>query len=158
MNYEKIKTIYTEDIEDVFSYYQDGSELVDFELDLEHAHEEILIDIPKGVVNDEKLRKLTKLIKQAQKRNLNVVIRAEDIFELPSDLRDISTQNEFAWNPVTIIDRRKIWFGMPYSESNFVVDNEIVKTRHHPVIRFNGPYTALSLIGFLEMQKDEKKV
>ena len=158
INYEKIKTIYTEDIEDVFTYYQDGSELVDFELDLEHAHEEILIDIPKGVVNDEKLRKLTKLIKQAQKRNLNVVIRAEDIFELPSDLRDISTQNEFAWNPVTIIDRRKIWFGMPYSESNFVVDNEIVKTRHHPVIRFNGPYTALSLIGFLEMQKDEKKV
>ena len=156
MNYEKIKTIYTEDIEDVFTYYQDDSELVDFELDIEHAHEEILIDIPKGIVNDVKLRKLTKLIKMAIKRDVNVVIRAEDIFELPPDLRDISTQNEFAWNPVTIIDRRKIWFGMPYSESNFVVDDEIVETRHHPVIRFIGPYTALSLIGLLEMQEESR--
>ena len=150
----KVKNVFTDRIKDMYHYYDDCNGLEDFEHDLDKAKNSVFIDIPEGVRVDDNLLRIANKITAAKERGVDAVVRAVSVSELPSELRQITIRNDFAWNPIAVIDRSIIWFGMPYSEAMFISNNEQLESTCHPVIRFAGTYTAGSLLGFLEMNKN----
>ena len=72
---------------------------------------------------------------------------------IPSVLRPLAIENPFVANPVVLIDKKVVWFGLPSSDAKFKSEGGILQTRYRPVIRFEGSYTAASLYDFMEMSK-----
>ena len=68
-------------------------------------------------------------------------------------LKPFAIENPFVANPVVLIDKKIVWFGMPSSDAKFKSEGSILQTRYRPVIRFEGAHTAASLYGFMEMSK-----
>ena len=150
---DELESVFSGGIEHFYKCYYDNSELADYQNDIANAEEEIRIDIPEGLCSDERLEEISNDLIEVKSRGVEVIIRTNDIYVLPKKLQAIAIKYDYAWNPITIIDRRIVWFGMPYSESDFKAEGSIVQSIFHPVIRFKGAYTALSLIGYLEMNK-----
>ena len=84
---------------------------------------------------------------------IKVYLRAENKQGIPPVLRSLAIENPFVANPVVLIDKKVVWFGMPSSDAKFKSEGSILHTRYRPVIRFEGSYTAASLYGFMEMSK-----
>lgn len=121
--------------------------------DIAEARREIRIDIPDKPVVDTFLPELAKALQTAKKKGIKVYLRAENKQSIPSALKAIAIENAFVANPVVLIDKKVIWFGMPASDANFKAEGRILKTSYHPIIRFEGKHTATSLYGFMEMSK-----
>ena len=48
---------------------------------------------------------------------------------------------------------RIVWFGVPASNANFKTKIGIITTKYHPIIRFEGKYTAKLLFRFMRMSE-----
>lgn len=59
--------------------------------------------------------------------------------------------NSYLANPVAIIDRQVTWYGLPYSETEFISEGKRIPTFVRPIIRFEGKYTARTVCAVLEM-------
>jgi hypothetical protein len=123
----------------------------EFLKDIVGAHREIRIDIPYKPVQDEFLKKLANALAIAREKGLKVYLRAERKQSLPTELRSLAIENTFVANPVVLIDKKIVWFGVPSSDANFQSEGSVLPTRYRPIIRFEGTHTAVSLYGFLEM-------
>ena len=89
----------------------------------------------------------------AKGKGITVFVRAENKQSLPVVLKPLAIENPFVANPVVLIDKKIVWFGLPASDAKFKSEGSILQTNYRPVIRFVGKYTASSLYGFMEMSK-----
>lgn len=121
--------------------------------DILAAQREIRIDIPDKPVGNEVLKQLVAALQTAKGKGIKVYLRAENKQTLPAILKSVAIENSFVANPITIIDKKVIWFGMPVSDAKFRSEDRIIQTRYRPVIRFEGVHTAAALYGFMEMNR-----
>ena len=122
-------------------------------IDIVEARREIRIDIPDKPVDDAFSEQLATALQMAKEKGIAVYLRAENKQTLPSVLKSLAIENPFVANPVVLIDKKIVWFGMPSSDAKFKAEGRIPQTRYRPVIRFEGTNTAKSLYGFMEMSK-----
>lgn len=135
------------------SFYDSDEGSRHFLNDISEARREIRIDIPDKPVEDAFSGQLSALVQTAKGKGVKVCIRAENKQGIPSDLKPYAIENSFVANPVALIDKKIVWFGMPNSNAMFKSEGSILQTRYRPVIRFEGSRTAASLYGFMEMGK-----
>lgn len=121
--------------------------------DISEARFEIRIDIPDKPVDDTFTKQLSTALQTAKGKGIKVYLRAESKQGLPSVLKPIAIENPFVANPVVLIDKKIVWFGMPSSDAKFKSEGSILPTCYRPVIRFVGTHTAASLYGFMDMSK-----
>ena len=121
--------------------------------DIAQARREIRIDIPDKPAEDGFCGQLATALHTAKENGIKVYIRAENKQGIPSALKALAIENSFVANPVILIDKRVVWFGMPASNANFKSEGSILRTEYRPVIRFEGTHTATALYGFMEMSR-----
>lgn len=121
--------------------------------DLCNARSEIRIDIPDAPIEDAYTKRLVEALQEAKGKGVKVFLRAENKHGLPSVLRPLAIENPFVANPVAIVDKKVIWFGMPVSGACFKSEGDVLETQHRPVIRYIGRHAAAALYGFMEMSK-----
>ena len=125
-----------------------------FFTDLNNAKKEIRIDMPAPpALNPSALSSFLKAINEAKKRGVIVHIRVEDKNSLPVELRKHVIVYGYVTNPITMIDRRIVWYGQPTTTAQFVSEGKTIPTTYRPVIRFVGSKFASALYGFLSMEK-----
>ena len=118
------------------------------------AQSEVRIDIPgTTVAASALLQELARILNALRQTGRKVTVRAETKAALPKDLRSMAVENRYIANPVAMIDKRIVWFGLPHSDANFVSEGKAVPTRWRPVLRFEGRHFAQALYGFLEMNR-----
>lgn len=132
-----------------------GSELDGhFLSEIAAAQSEVRIDIPgTTVAASALLQELARILNALRQTGRKVTVRAETKAALPKDLRSMAVENRYIANPVAMIDKRIVWFGLPHSDANFVSEGKAVPTRWRPVLRFEGRHFAQALYGFLEMNR-----
>ena len=135
------------------SFFDNDEENCRFLKDIAEARREIRIDIPDKPVEDVFSRQLAITLQTAKGKGIKVYLRAENKQGIPSVLRPLAIENPFVANPVVLIDKKVVWFGLPSSDAKFKSEGGILQTRYRPVIRFEGSYTASSLYDFMEMSK-----
>lgn len=133
------------------SFFDTKNGTSEFISDILSAKKEIRLDVPDSPVDNELLIDISEALKKARENGIDVLVRAEDKGHLPVLLKNIAVENPFVANPIAIIDKKKVWFGMPESSADFMSEGKIIKTEYRPVIRFLGSHTATSLYGFMEM-------
>ena len=118
------------------------------------AKSEVRIDIPGTTIeNVAFLQELARILNALKQKGKKVTVRAESKAILPVELRTMAIENKYFANPITMIDKRIVWFGLPHSGANFVAEGATIPTRFRPIIRFEGRHFAQALYGFLEMNK-----
>ena len=126
--------------------------------DLRNSRDEIRIDVPssgKGY-DGVHFKKLCRELKGVLDDLIDVYIRAENAESLPSLLRPCATISGRAFNPITVIDRRIVWYGFPRSRAEFTLkDGVSLENDVRPVLRFEGNEVARSLINILQMDEAE---
>ena len=123
------------------------------------ARSDVRVDIPgTAIENAAFLQELAKILNGLRQKGRKVTVRAESKAILPAELRSMAIENRYFANPITMIDKRIIWFGLPHSGANFVAEKTTVPTRFRLVIRFEGRHFAQALYGFLEMNKTVDQV
>ena len=116
------------------------------------AKKEIYIDIPGGTSGDEgRFRNLADSIWKAKQKGIKVIIRSENIQNLPPEIRKYAITNPYISNPITLIDKRIVWYGMPPSDAVFIAEGNTIPTKYRPILRFAGHHFAQALYGFQEM-------
>lgn len=115
---------------------------------------EVRIDIPgAAVVKATFLQDLARILNLLKQKGKKAVVRAETKNCLPPELRALTIENKYIANPITLIDKRIAWFGLPHSGADFISEGTAIPTRFRPIIRFEGRHFAQALYGFLEMNK-----
>lgn len=142
------------------SFFDSAEGSCRFLRDISEASHEVRIDIPDKPVADAFTGQLAMALQTIKEKGVKVYLRAENKQGLPSVLRALAIENPFVANPIVLIDRKTIWFGMPCSNAEFKSEGSVLRTRYRPVIRFEGSHTATSLYGFMEMSKtiDQSKM
>lgn len=123
-----------------------------FMKDLADAKSMINIDLP-GTISEEdgKISQLVIELNNAKKKGVKVFVRADNKNSLPKILQPLSIKGKFITNPVTVIDKKTVWYGMPASKADFLSDGIVIPTKHRPAMRFSGRNFAQAVYGFLEM-------
>lgn len=135
--------VYIEDRETSWKY---------FISDIEAAKNKIHIDMPDVIDdNDEALKELMEILRKKKEEGLDICIRLPEDIDLPEDLQEYTKVFGYVTNPVTIIDKKIVWFGQPLYAADFISEGEILDTEYFPCMRFMGTHTARSLQAFLEM-------
>lgn len=82
--------------------------------EVSQARGEARIDIP-GMAIESVLcfQDLAKILSALKQRGRKVAVRAESKAILPAALRPMAIENRYFANPITMIDRRVVWFGCP---------------------------------------------
>lgn len=120
--------------------------------DISMAKKEIYIDIPGGTSGDqERFSNLVELITNAKHIGAKVIVRTDNKYKLPHMLINYAITNPFISNPITLIDKRIVWYGMPPSDADFIAEDKIIPTKYRPIFRFVGRHFAQALYGFQEM-------
>lgn len=124
-----------------------------FMKDLLDGRREIRIDIPDKPVDDVFSKQLAEALKRAKEKGVKVYVRAENKQNLPVTLKALAIENAYVANPIVLIDKSVVWFGMPLSDAMFKSEGKVLETKYRPIIRFEGSHTAKSLYGYMEMSK-----
>lgn len=129
----------------------DGNQF--FLKEIYEAKNEIRIDIPNEPLDDSLARSLSIALQKAKSKGLKVYLRVEDKTNTPSSLKPFAIENAFIVNPIVLIDKKIVWFGIPNSNTNFKSEGKTIQTKYRPIIRFEGKHTAMTLYGFMEMNR-----
>ena len=139
--------------DDFLNFYQREEALVRFIKDIKTSKKEIRMDLPDGVEDNDSLERIAEALTYAKKQGVKVYIRAENKESLPQCIKSRSISYPFAITPITVIDKKIVWYNMPYSEAIFKTSDGNIPCDVHPLIRFKGYQTAKSIYGFLEMNR-----
>ena len=120
--------------------------------DLAKAEIEIRIDIP-GKLKDGEHTNLLRVLKEKINKGVKITIRVEEPNLISKELKPYTVSNSFVTNPVTIIDKKVVWYGKPDSRAVFKVEGRGVSCKVRPVIRMEGKHAANALFGLLEMNR-----
>ena len=82
---------------------------------------------------------------------MEICIRLPEEIDVPEGLQEYTRIFGYVTNPVTIIDKKIVWFGQPLYAADFISEGEILDTEYFPCMRFIGAHTARSIQAFLEM-------
>jgi hypothetical protein len=116
------------------------------------AKSKIHIDIPDVIADKDKpLKEIINALAEKREEGLDICIRRPEEIDLPEGLQEYTKIFKYVTNPVTIIDKKIIWFGQPLYAADFVSEGEMLDTEYFPCIRFNGYHAARSLQAFLEI-------
>lgn len=120
--------------------------------DLNAAKKTVHIDIPGGAeAGEEHAKALAKALISAKKKGIKVIIRAENPFTIPDEIKGLAIKNKYVTNPIAMIDKKTVWYGMPPSKADFISEGLTIPTKYRPVMRFTGKYFAQALYGFMEL-------
>jgi hypothetical protein len=144
MPFEKEEpVVYVEDRETSWRKYID---------DVCSAKSQIYIDMPDVIdENDEAVEKLAEMLKDREKAEVDIRIRLSEDIDLPKGLQEYTKKYEYVTNPVTIIDKKIVWFGHPLYAADFVTEGEILDTEYFPCVKFTGTHTAKMIRALLGM-------
>lgn len=138
---------------DIMNFYNKKEGNISFLKDIENARREIRIDIPDKPVDDNFCKQLAMALKDAKRKGIKVYLRAENKQGISSTLKPFAIENKFVANPIVLIDKKIIWFGMPSSNAMFKAEGNIIQTKYRPIIRFKGSHTATAIYGYIGMNK-----
>lgn len=141
----------------LMNFYDDEEGSEQFLKDIQLVDGEIRIDIPDQIA-DKQINKLEGELQKLQEKGKKVIIRAENKKTLPDSMKKIAIESNLAINPIVIIDKKIVWFGMPLSRADFIIGGKRVKSDYRPIIQFKGQYTARALYGFAEMNKITRQI
>ena len=82
-------------------------------------------------------------------KGVDISIRIVDNLIIPNSIKKYCVKNEIVTTPVTIIDKKIIWFGQPLCAADFVSEGEPILSEYFPCIRFEGKYLARQLKAIL---------
>ena len=123
-----------------------------FITDIKMAKSKIHIDIPDVIDdNDEAMTELIKTLAEKNDEGLEICVRLSESIDLPDGLQEYIRTFEYVTNPITIIDKKIVWFGQPLYAADFISEGEILDTEYFPCMRFEGTHTARAIQAFLEM-------
>lgn len=123
-----------------------------FVSDIMSAKDKIEIDLPDVIdESDVAIDELIGALNQKNKAGLDICIRIPEEMDVQDGLREYKKEFGYVTNPVTIIDKKIVWFGQPLYAADFMSEGELLNTRWFPCMRFVGTHTARSIRAFLEM-------
>lgn len=123
-----------------------------FVSDIEKAEKTIHIEIPDVMFdNDECIDELTSLLMKKKDDGIDISVRAQEDIDIPIELQSFEKKHKYVTTPVTIIDKKILWFGQPLYAADFISENNILDTEYFPCARFVGTYAARLLQAFLEI-------
>ena len=140
---------YNKNLGNTMKFYKEKEGEWAFINDIITAKREIRIDIPDKPKTSLFITKLVKALKEAKQRGIKVCIRAENRKSLPRELMSLAIENTFVSNPLAIIDKKIVWYGIPSTQAGFKEE----RVKYRPIIRFKGANTASAIYGFMEMNK-----
>ena len=120
--------------------------------DIKSAKSKVHIDAPDVIDdNDEAIAELIEILANKKDEGLEICIRLPEEVDVPEGLQEYTRVFGYVTNPVTIIDKKIVWFGQPLYAADFISEGEILDTEYFPCMRFIGAHTARSIQAFLEM-------
>lgn len=120
--------------------------------DIVAAKSTIHMDIPDVIADDDMaIKELVTVLIEKEKEGIEICIRLSEDVDLPEGLQTYTRLHPYVTNPITIIDKKIIWFGQPLYAADFISEGEMLDTEYFPCMRFEGKYTARSIKAFLEM-------
>lgn len=140
---------YNKNLGNTMKFYKEKEGEWAFINDIITAKREIRIDIPDKPKTSLFITKLVKALKEAKQRGIKVCIRAENRKSLPRELMSLAIENTFVSNPLAIIDKKIVWYGISSTQAGFKEE----RVKYRPIIRFKGANTASAIYGFMEMNK-----
>lgn len=125
-----------------------------FMQDILNAQDEIRIEIP-GLLDEnyEAMEQFKTALEELDSNEVDIVIRTEENIVLPTFMQPYEIKHSYVTNPVTIIDKRIVWYGHPLSSVDFIVEGNMVPTEYFPCIRLEGKHTARIIQAFLDIPK-----
>lgn len=118
--------------------------------DIRNAKREIHIDIPGLLEEDEDaINDLAFVLAEKEKEGVVIAIRKETETSIPKVLWKYVKEARYVAMPVTIIDKKLIWYGQPLCAADFISEGDVLMTGYYLAVRFEGRYTARSLYAFL---------
>lgn len=121
--------------------------------DISLAKKKIHIDmININVENKKLIKEFIKVLDKKRLEGLEICIRHTENIEIPSKLQQYSQCYKYTYNPITIIDKKIIWFGQPLYETDFISNHKVIKTEFFPCIRFEGVNMSKSLYSFTNIK------
>lgn len=122
--------------------------------DLDNSSREIDIDIPGGTSGSALwFEQLSDTLQKAKKRGVKVFIRTDRLEAIQKEIRSFAIENCYITDPVAVIDKKYVWYGMPPSDADFISEGRIIPTRFRPIFRFQGRHFSQALYGFLSLSK-----
>ncbi len=118
--------------------------------DLLNAEKSVFIDIP-GMIdeNEEAISKISKAFNELSEKGVVISIRTEGKITLPEEWMMYVHVYSYLAMPITIIDKKIVWYGEPITSADFETEGDILPTEYFPSIRFEGNHTARILQAFL---------
>jgi hypothetical protein len=101
--------------------------------------------------NEEALESLVKVLAEKRDEGIDICIRIPEEIDLPEGLQEYIKTYQDTSNPITIIDKKIVWFGQPLYAADFISEGDILDTEYFPCMRFVGVHTARSIQAFLEI-------
>lgn len=133
--------IFVEDRESSWEYFLN---------DVRASKKEIHIEMPDVIDDmDTAIEELINALDLKQKDKLSITIRTPEEIDLPEGLMRYVSNYQYVMNPITIIDKKLVWFGQPLYAADFISEGDILDTEFFPCIRMAGMHTARSLHAFI---------
>lgn len=119
--------------------------------DLRNARDEIFIDIP-GVMDDDvdALEDFIEALTIADQKEIKICIRVAENISLPKDLNKYKIEHSYVTTPMTVIDKKIIWFGEPLSAADFISEGNVIGTKYFPCLRMEGKHAARMIKAIFE--------
>lgn len=120
--------------------------------DINHSSRTITIDAPGAISEDKKLLDvLFDALEKAYIRGVDIRIRRESDSLLPNYLEKYVREANYVAVPISVIDKRIVWYGQPLCCADFISEGMPITTNIDYCQRFEGEITARilkTLIGF----------
>ena len=126
--------------------------------DIRCSFKEVVIDMPGAMDDDlDALDELNEAMMVAANKGVNVCIRTEENLLLPDCLERYQKHKPYITTPLTMIDRRIIWFGQPLSDADFISEGIMLRTEYFPCMRFEGNYAVRMIRAIYDISVKESK-
>lgn len=109
--------------------------------DLDLAKEKIVISIPDGSLDGISSIKIYKALMNKCKEGIAIYCKSNDCVSLPEIWHKITEDSKNAIFPLTVIDNKVIWYGMPSSQGVFHDGDWSYKTVCPVYLRITGQHT-----------------
>lgn len=120
--------------------------------DVKSAKSKIHMEMPDVIDdNDEAIKELVTVLAEKANENLDICIRVSEDVDLPEGLQKYTRVFGYVTNPITMIDKKIVWYGQPLYAADFISEGDILDTRYFPCMRYVGYHTARLIQAFLEI-------
>ncbi|WP_352397619.1 AAA domain-containing protein [[Clostridium] aminophilum] len=119
--------------------------------DIKNSKDSIHMEIPDVMdENDIAIEELASALSMKRESGVHISIRTPESIDLPLAFQEYIKPNDYVTNPVTVIDKKTVWFGQPLYAADFISEGDILDTEYFPCIRFEGKHMARLIQAFLE--------